>query len=84
MTTDLQDKTSIKKSILMIQLLTLPATIALGLGLYGVVAVQGDAFHPVLNNREFCYFLIVISVLIDVIAVIKLIPLFKAQKGLAR
>lgn len=73
----------VRKKIMIIKLLTTPAAIAIGLGLYGAFAAKGNAFHPLLNNLDFSYALIGIGLVAELISVVKLIPLFKLQSKLA-
>ncbi len=70
----------VQKDIILIQLITAPANIAIGLGLYGVFAVtDNNAFISILNNIEFCYGLIVVGVVIEILAFKKLRPLLQRQ-----
>ena len=73
----------VQKKIMVIKLVTMPAAVALGLGLYGVFAAKGNAFHPLLNSMDFSYTLIAVGLVIEAIGTFKLIPLFKLHKQLA-
>lgn len=73
----------VQKNIILIQLITAPANIAIGLGIYGIFAVNNnDAFISILNNLEFCYGLVIVGGAIEVFAVSKLLPLWKKQASL--
>lgn len=69
----------IQKSIILIQLMSAPANIAIGLGLYGIFVANGNAFISALDYIEFCYGLIIVGGLIEIVAVIKLLPLWKER-----
>lgn len=41
---------ALKQRLIKVQLIEAPGTIMFGLGLYGKFAVNGNAFHPLLND----------------------------------
>ena len=55
------------------------ATLMFGLGLYGKFAVQGDAFHPLLNNSNVVNGLLVAGALIMAWSGFRLLTLMKAK-----
>jgi hypothetical protein len=70
---------AIKREIIKTQLIGIPAALLLGFGLYGVFAANGDAFHPLLNNRSVVYGMLVAGVVLEALQMYRLIPLLKAQ-----
>jgi len=42
----------IKKKMTTVAIIDMPASVMLGLGLYGKFAANGNAFHPMLNNAD--------------------------------
>lgn len=74
---------NIQKNIILIKLITAPANIAIGLGIYGIFAVSdNNAFISILNNIELCYGLVIVGGLIEAFAITKLFPLWKNQAKL--
>lgn len=69
----------LKKRIILTQVIGMPGAILLGLGLYGVFGANGNAFHPLLNDKHVVASLVVIGVAIEVWQLVVLIPLFKKQ-----
>lgn len=69
----------IKSKILKLQILSAPGAIILGLGLYGLFAAGGQAFHPALNDMRVVYSLIAAGVTIEIWQFMNLLPLLKAQ-----
>ncbi len=66
----------IKKKMLVTQIIGSPGLIFLGIGLYGMFGVDGNAFHPLLENKNFIYGLLAAGVIIEVWQLFVLIPLF--------
>ncbi len=71
--------TAIKREIIKTQLFGIPAALLLGLGLYGLFAADGNAFHPLLDNRTVVYGMLVAGVVLQVLQMYRLIPLLKEQ-----
>ncbi len=72
----------INKKIVMTVLLGSFGVVFFALGLYGMVSVNGNFLHPLLNDQVFVVGLIVIGVIIEVWQLYKLIPLFSQRKKL--
>ena len=75
---------NIKKKIVRIQIIGVPAAILIGLGLYGIFGANGNAFHPVLNDRKVIYSMLVVGVILEIWQFSILMPLFKKQAGIVR
>jgi len=56
----------ITKKIVKIQILGAPGAILVGLAFYAIFGAQGDAFHPLLNNMNIVYTMLVIGAMIMV------------------
>jgi hypothetical protein len=69
----------IRKEIIKTQVFGIPAALLLGLGLYGLFAANGDAFHPLLNNQNVVYGMLVAGAILEVLQIVRLIPLLKEQ-----
>jgi hypothetical protein len=78
-----RDLKGVRANILKIQLLNAPASILIGLSLYGIFAAKGDAFHPLLNDMNIVYTMLAVGVVIEIVTLIKLLPLFKLQRELS-
>ena len=74
-----QQLASIKREILKTQIFGIPAALLLGLGLYGLFAANGNAFHPLLDNQTVVYGMLVTGAVLDVLQMYRLIPLLKEQ-----
>ena len=77
-----QQLKDIKSKILRVQLLGAPGAVILGLGLYGLFAANGDAFHPALNDMRVVYSLIAAGGAIEIWQFMQLLPLLKQQAGI--
>ena len=75
---------NIKKKIAMTQLVGAPGAIFLGLGLYGMFGTNGDAFHPLLNDKNIVNALLISGVAIEIWQLYVLFPLLKKQAKLRR
>ena len=73
---------SIKKKILVTQIIAFPGLIFLGVGLYGLFGVDGNAFHPLLENKNFIYGLLAAGVIIEVGQLIVTMSLLMKQSKL--
>jgi len=70
----------ISKRITMIAMLFLaPANILVGLGIYGVFAAKGNAFHPLLNDMQACYALIAVGIVIEGIGLVRFMSLVQER-----
>jgi len=56
----------VTKKIVKIQILGAPGAILVGLAFYAIFGAQGDAFHPLLNNMDVVYSMLVVGGLIMV------------------
>ncbi|WP_462159803.1 hypothetical protein [Pseudoalteromonas sp. GB56] len=85
MTNNMEEKqTAITKKMMKVQLLGAPGSILFGLGLYGVFAVNGDAFIDFLNDPRNCYAMIGVGgaiMLWEAYAIFKLARQRKALKN---
>jgi hypothetical protein len=75
---------NIKKKIVKTQIIGAPGAILLGLGLYGMFGANGNAFHPLLNDKSIVNSLLIVGVAIELWQLYVLIPLFKKQSKLSR
>ena len=75
---------NIKKKMIKMQIIGAPGAILLGLGLYGMFGADGNAFHPLLNDKSIVNSLLIIGVSIELWQFYVLIPLIKKQSKLAR
>ena len=75
---------NIKMKIVKTQIIGAPGAILLGLGLYGMFGANGDAFHPLLNDKSIVNSLLIVGVAIELWQLYVLIPLFKKQSRLRR
>lgn len=64
----------LKKKIIMMQIVGVPITLCMGLGLYGVFGADGDAFLPLLNDQSFSIGLIVIGAVLELWQLSVIIP----------
>jgi hypothetical protein len=69
----------LKRRIILTQVIGTPGAVILGLGLYGVFGTNGDAFHPLLNDKNIVAGLVIIGVAIEIWQFVVLIPLFRKQ-----
>lgn len=69
----------IKKGIVMNQVIAAPAAVLLGLGLYGVFAANGNAFHSLLNNQTVVYGMLIVGAILEGVQMMRLIPLLREQ-----
>lgn len=69
----------LKKRIILLQVIGAPGAVLLGLGLYGVFGANGNAFHPLLNDKSVVAGLVIIGVAIEIWQFAVLIPLFRKQ-----
>jgi len=75
---------NIKKKIIKTQIIGAPGLILLGLGLYGMFGANGNAFHPLLNDKSIVNSLLIVGVAIELWQLYVIIPLFKKQAKLVR
>lgn len=75
---------NIKKKIIMTQLIGAPGAIFIGLALYAIFGANGDAFHPLLNDKTIVNSLLIIGIAIELWQFYVIIPLFKKQSKLLR
>ena len=74
-----QQLANIKREILKTQVFGIPAALLLGLGLYGLFAANGNAFHPLLETPNVVYGMLVTGAILEVLQMYRLIPLLKEQ-----
>ena len=70
---------AVKKSLLMTQLIGVPGAIMLGLGIYGSF-VEGEKFHPFLDNPTYCYGLLAAGIVISMWEGLRVIKLNRQQQ----
>ena len=75
--------TEVKSKIKKIKLFTAPASILIAISLYALFSANGDAIHPLLNNKNVVYIILMAGVVIEIVALFKLLPLLKLQKELS-
>ena len=68
----------------MTQLIGAPGAIFIGLALYAIFGANGDAFHPLLNDKTIVNSLLIIGIAIELWQFYVIIPLFKKQAKLLR
>ena len=68
---------NVKLQIVKINILGVPGAILLGLGLYGMFAANGNAFHPLLNDMNVVYGCLAVGGAIEVWQFIMVLPLLK-------
>lgn len=49
----------------------------IGLGIYALFGAKGNAFDPLLNDKNFVYPILAIGILLEIFVSINLWPLFK-------
>jgi len=54
----------ITRKIVKVQILGAPGTILLGLALYAIFGANGDAFHPLLNDMDVVYSMLILGIVI--------------------
>ena len=73
----------IQKEVVRVQLLAVPGAFFLGLGLYGLFAVEnGNAFIEILNSRIISLCFVVCGSIIEIWQFGKVLPLLMEQKKL--
>ncbi len=75
-------KEDIQKKIIFLIVLDLPASIMIGLGLYGKFAANGDAFHPLLNDASVVNALLTVGVVLMGFCAYKVLSLIKQRNQL--
>jgi len=75
---------NIKKKIVKTQIIGAPGLIFLGLGLYGLFGSNGNAFHPMLDDKSIVNSLLIVGVAIELWQLYVIIPLIKRQAKLVR
>lgn len=77
MTPGSDDTKSIQKQLIKYQLISTPAVILIGLGLYGLFGAQGDAFLPMLNDQGVVYSFLAGGIALEIWVMLKIIPLVR-------
>jgi len=72
----------IQKKITTIAIIDMPASVMIGLGLYGKFAANGDAFHPLLNDVVIVNSLLTSGGLIMSLCAYKLVSLIIQKNNL--
>jgi hypothetical protein len=72
----------IQKEIRNIAIMDFPASILVGLGLYGKFGSSGNAFHPLLNDQNVVNGMLIIAAAIMIWGSIKIISLLKERAQL--
>lgn len=73
---------AVNKQIFKMHLLTVPANLAIGLGLYGVVTSNAGQVLDILADPVNCYWLLGLGVVAEIAGMKKLFPLIKEQARL--
>lgn len=73
---------SINKDLIKTKIIGAPGMIMVGLGMYGMFGAKGHAFHPLLNNTDFSYTLLIVGGVIAIWEAIKVISLSKEKAKL--
>jgi len=79
-----QQLKTISKKIIKVQILGAPGTILLGLALYAIFGAEGDAFHPLLNNMDVVYSMLIIGIVIMVWEFVTFISLVRKRAELTK
>ncbi|BFM18247.1 hypothetical protein R50073_44300 [Maricurvus nonylphenolicus] len=77
-----EELNNIKRELIKTQIIGAPGMILVALGLYGVFAANGNAFHPFLNSIDNCYTILAIGGAIALWETIKVTTLIKRQSEL--
>lgn len=68
---------NISKKIARTQIIGTPAAMLIGLGLYGLFVASGDAFHPLLNDKNIVYAILMAGLVLEIWQFYLLMPLLK-------
>ncbi|GMG88759.1 hypothetical protein [Biformimicrobium ophioploci] len=79
-----EELAQINKDMIKVQMLGLPGTIALGLGLYGVFGANGNAFHPFLNDINNAYLLVAVGACLSVVEAVWFLKLHRRKNALTK
>jgi len=79
-----QQLKEITQKMIKIQVMGSIGSILVGLALYGIFGAQGDAFHPLLNNMDVVYSMLVTGGVIMLWEVIVFISLVKKRNTLMK
>jgi len=79
-----QQLKDISSKIVKIQILGAPGTILVGLALYAIFGANGDAFHPILNNMDVVYSMMLIGIAIMVWEFATFISLLRKRAKLVK
>ena len=77
------DLKEVKVMIKKIEIFSLAAGLLVGFALYGIFSADGNGLHSLLNDSSIVYTMLVVGVVVEVVALTKLLPLFKLQKKLS-
>ena len=78
-----EEMKQVRKDLLVLQIIDMPATVLVGLGLYAVFGANGNAFPEQLNNQNLAYGAIIVGGVVMVWCMIKMLPLLKRKAQLA-
>ena len=77
------DLKEVKVIINKIEIFSLAAGLLIGFALYGIFSADANGLHPLLNDRSIVYTMLIVGVVVEVVALKKLLPLFKLHKKLS-
>ena len=73
----------VQKELLILNIIDMPATVLVGLGLFAVFGADGDAIPSLLNDKNLAYGAIVVGGSIMAWCLVKMFPLLKKRAQLA-
>jgi len=74
----------ITRKIVKVQILGAPGTILLGLALYAIYGANGDAFHPLLNDMDVVYSMLILGIVIMAWEFLTFISLIRKKAELTK
>ena len=79
-----QQLKEITAKFIKVQLIGSVGTILVGLALYAIFAAQGNAFHPLLNDRDVAHGMLIVGGVIMLWQYVTIIPLMKKRIVLSK
>lgn len=73
----------ISKDISRVKIIGLAGPVLVGLAIYGIWGAGGNALHPLLNDTDITFSMLVIGIAVIIWEFVKLIPLFKQRARLS-
>ena len=75
---------AIQRKMVRSQIISAPAMILIALALYGLFGVEGQAFHPLLDDVMTLYVMLVVGVVIELWQLSVFLPLARKHAMIAR